>query len=118
MLVTVICFVADVPALFRETRRVLRRNGLLTIGFIDRGSELGQRYKSGEAASRFYEAARFYSSANVAALLRNADFTELRFCQTLFEPDNGSGVYDVRDGYGADGFVVVCAKNTTGPETT
>ena len=66
LLVTVICFVADVPTLLRETRRVLRGNGLLIIGFIDRGSELGQRYASRKAASTFYQAARFYSSKEVA----------------------------------------------------
>jgi len=113
LLVTVICFVSDVPTLLREARRVLRRDGVLIIGFIDRASELGQRYESRKAASRFYQAARFYSSPEVSTFIQDAGFTELRFCQTLFEPDDGTPtVYDVREGYGAGGFVVVSARNT------
>jgi ubiquinone/menaquinone biosynthesis C-methylase UbiE len=112
LLVTVICFVADVPTLLRETRRVPRRDGLLTIGFIDRGSDLGKRYESRKAVSRFYRAARFYSAAEVAAFIQNAGFSEQRFCQTLFERDNDSSVYDVREGYGTGGFVVVSARLT------
>ena len=50
--------------------------------------------------------------------MQDAGFTELRFCQTLFEPDDGSSIYDVREGYGAGGFVVVSAKNTTGAVST
>jgi SAM-dependent methyltransferase len=113
LLVTVICFVPDVPMLLRETRRVLRRNGLLIIGFIDRVSELGQRYESRKFTSTFYQAARFYLSKEVAIFIQDAGFTELRFCQTLFEPDDGTpSFYDIREGYGAGGFVVVSAKNT------
>jgi hypothetical protein len=97
----------------REARRVLRRDGLLIIGFIDRGSELGQRYESRKATSRFYQAARFYSSKEVAASIRNAGFTELRFCQTLFSAadEDTPSVYNVREGYGAGGFVVVSARH-------
>ena len=90
------------------------------IGFIDRGSELGQRYESRKAASRFYRAARFYSSAEVAAFIQDAGFTELRFCQTLFgmPDDDAPSAYEVRDGYGAGGFVVDNARNTAEAATT
>lgn len=87
---------------------------MLIIGFIDRGSELGQRYEARRATSTFYETARFCSCTEVVAFIQDAGFTELWFCQTLFEPDDGTpSVYDVREGYGAGGFVVVRAKSTS-----
>ena len=46
LLVTVICFVDDVPALLRELNRVLKSGGHLVIGFINRDSRLGQLYES------------------------------------------------------------------------
>lgn len=61
LLVTVICFVDDVPALFRETRRVLQSGGHLVLGFIDRDSPLGRSYEARKETNRFYRAAHFYS---------------------------------------------------------
>jgi SAM-dependent methyltransferase len=110
LLVTVICFVADVPALLREARRILRRDGSLTIAFINRDSALGRRYKSRQARSEFYRGARFYSPAEVATFIRNAGFTQPRFCRTLLGPREGANELEVRDGYGTGGFVVASAR--------
>jgi SAM-dependent methyltransferase len=114
LLVTVLCFVDDVPTLFRELRRVLKRGGHLIIGFINRNSELGRMYERRKEASMFYRDARFYSVAEVADWVKEAGFGSLRFCQTLFsDPSEVSIKYlEVRDGYRDGAFVVLCTRNT------
>ena len=114
LLVTVICFVDDVPTLFRELRRVLKRDGQLIIGFINRNSERGRSYESRKEASMFYREARFYSVEDVAEWVKEAGFHALQFCQTLFgDPSEfpARGL-EVHEGYSDGAFVVLCARNT------
>ena len=114
LLVTVICFVDDVPTLFRELRRVLKTDGQLIIGFINRNSELGRMYERRKEASMFYRDARFYSVEEVARWVEEAGFVSLRFCQTLFSDPSEVSIKDleVRDGSSDGAFVVLCARNT------
>jgi len=112
LLVTVICFVDDVPILLRELSRVLRRKGRLVIGFINRNSELGRSYEQRKEASAFYRGAHFYTVEEVAAWVREAGFGSLQFCQTLcgnldeLEPKK----LQVRDGSHDGAFVVLKAE--------
>jgi len=114
LLVTVICFVDDVPTLFRELRRVLKRDGQLIIGFINRDSERGRSYESRKEARLFYRAARFYSVAEVADWVKKAGFGSLRFCETLFDgpTEFSARGLEVREGYSNGAFVVLCTRNT------
>ena len=114
LLVTVICFVDDVPTLFRELRRVLKRDGQLIIGFINRNSELGSLYEQRKEASMFYRDARFYSIKEVASWVEEAGFGSLRFCETLFDgpTEFSARGLEVREGYSNGAFVVLCARNT------
>jgi ubiquinone/menaquinone biosynthesis C-methylase UbiE len=112
LLVTVICFVDDVPILFRELRRVLKRDGQLIIGFINRDSELGRSYESRKEAHLFYRDARFYSVEEVADWVKEAGFGSLRFCQTLFgaPPELSLMDLEVHDGYSTGAFVVLSGQ--------
>jgi SAM-dependent methyltransferase len=112
LLVTVICFVDDVPTLLRELNRVLKQGGLLVIGFINRNSELGRLYASRKEASAFYRDARFYPVEEVADWVQEAGFRSLRFCETLLgDPEElGARSLEVRDGYGNGAFVVLNAR--------
>jgi len=114
LLVTVICFVDDVPTLLRELGRVLKPMGQLIIGFINRDSERGRSYESRKEASMFYREARFYSVAEVADWVKEAGFGSLRFCETLVGgPTEFSGRgLEVREGYRDGAFVVLCTRNT------
>jgi SAM-dependent methyltransferase len=114
LLVTVICFVDDVPTLFRELRRVLKRDGQLIIGFINRDSERGRSYESRKDASLFYREARFYSVAEVADWVKEAGFGSLRFCETLFggPTEFSARGLEVREGYRDGAFVVLSTRNT------
>jgi SAM-dependent methyltransferase len=114
LLVTVICFVDDVPTLFRELRRVLKTDGQLVIGFINRNSELGRLYERRKEASMFYRDARFYSVAEVADWVKEAGFGSLRFCETVFggPTEFSARGLEVREGYSDGAFVVLCTRNT------
>jgi SAM-dependent methyltransferase len=112
LLVTVICFVDDVPTLLRELGRVLKQGGWLVVGFINLNSELGRRYESRKEASAFYRNARFYSVEEVADWVKRAGFDAIQFCQTLFD---GSSEFlprglEVREGYDEGAFVVLFAQ--------
>lgn len=114
LLVTVICFVDDVPILLQELRRVLKPSGHLIIGFINRNSTLGRLYESRKETSAFYRDARFYSVEDVARWVQDAGFGSLRFCETLFGDAEQLELSDmeVRDGYGNGAFVVLGAQKT------
>lgn len=108
--VTTICFVNDIRAMRREARRVIRPDGCLILGFVDRGSELGRRYLDAPAGSTFYHKAAFYSAYEVEQLLRESGFPSQEWVQTLSAPlPDIVEIEPFRWGYGENAFVVVKA---------
>ncbi|MEX1241077.1 MAG: class I SAM-dependent methyltransferase, partial [Cyclobacteriaceae bacterium] len=81
-----ISYFEDLHIAFREANRVLKQNGALVIGFIDRNSPIGQHYESHKPQSTFYKLANFYTVDKVVSELSGAGFKHFKFCQTLFEP--------------------------------
>ena len=45
LMITTICFLNDIKNAFREAYRVLKPDGCLIIGFIDKDSPLGKLYQ-------------------------------------------------------------------------
>jgi SAM-dependent methyltransferase len=108
VMVTVVCFLDDLSLAFREACRILRPNGTLVIGFIDRESELGRQYSQKMNQSRFYRDATFYSVSELEALLTKAGFSNFAYRQTVV-PGEATDL-TVRDGHGSGGFVVIRAQ--------
>lgn len=81
LMMTVICFVDDPGALFREAARVLVPGGALIIGFIERSGEIEKMYRNEKTKGRFLRYARFWTADEVTRLLENAGLTSVRVAQ-------------------------------------
>jgi len=110
LMVTTICFLDDVEAAFKEAYRVLRPEGKLIIGFVDKESTLGRTYQGRKEHSLFYKEATFYSVEEVLVWLKKVGFKDFEFYQTLFgDLKEIREVEPVKQGYGEGAFVVVSA---------
>ncbi len=106
--VTTICFVDDAGAMLREARRVIKPDGCLVVGFIDRESALGRKYLARQAENVFYREATFYSATEVERLRCDCGFPCQVWVQTLsgLLPETGE-IEPLRAGCGTGAFVVV-----------
>lgn len=111
LIVTTICFVDDERAMLAEAYRVLKPQGCLVIGFIDRESLLGQHYLTHQDENVFYRNAKFFSADAVEMLLEEARFKQLVWVQTLSKPlDEITEIEQVKTGHGEGAFIVVRAE--------
>jgi SAM-dependent methyltransferase len=81
LMMTVICFVDDMGALFREAGRVLVPGGIIITGFIERGGEIEKIYRDEKTKGRFLRYARFWTADEVTRLLEDAGFTRVKIAQ-------------------------------------
>jgi len=112
LMVTTICFVDDLAKSFQEAYRILKNDGFIVVGFVDKESELGKQYQLKREASKFYRNATFYSVKETIALLREASFTDVVIKQTVF-PGQTDKINLVEDGYGKGSFVIIKAIKQT-----
>jgi SAM-dependent methyltransferase len=116
LVVTTICFVDSAAGMLAEAHRVLKPDGRLVIGFIDRTSAMGREYLAHQAENVFYREATFYSADEVACLLHDSGFAVEAWGQTLAHSlAETREIQPLRSGHGACAFVVVRASRT-GPE--
>jgi SAM-dependent methyltransferase len=104
LIVTTICFVDDVAKSFREAFRILKPNGCLIVGFVDKQSDLGRQYLEKKEKSRFYKDAVFFSASQVLAHVKAAGFGRLETRQALI-PGKPPGI--ILKGFGRGAFVVI-----------
>jgi ubiquinone/menaquinone biosynthesis C-methylase UbiE len=111
LMVTTICFLDDVEAALKEAYRVIKGNGSLIIGFVDKNSSLGKLYLKHKNESVFYKSATFYSVDEVVCHLTKAGFGDFSFTQTIFHPLKEIGRSEpIKSGYGEGSFVVIRAR--------
>lgn len=108
LMVTTICFLDSIDISFREAFRVLKPEGYIIVGFIDKDGKLGKTYQKRRKKSTFYHHATFYSVAEVLDSLRKTYFKDVAIKQTILSFKTNE-INQVRNGYGKGGFVVIKA---------
>lgn len=111
LMVTTICFLDNTETALKEAYRVLRPNGSVIIGLIDKNSPLGKAYLRHRHESAFYKVATFYSVDEVVDYLKKTGFRDFGFSQTIFRPlKKITAIEPVKKGYGEGSFVVIRAR--------
>ena len=108
-IIITICFVKDPNKVLREVKRVLRKNGKIIIGIVDRDSFLGKHYQ--KKKSLFYKEANFFTTREITDLLKDTGFQKFSYYQTLYDlPAEIKSVQKPRKGFGQGGFIVISGK--------
>ncbi|MDP8216823.1 MAG: methyltransferase domain-containing protein [Candidatus Kaelpia imicola] len=104
-----LCFVKDPKRVLEEVKRVLKDNGKIIIGILDKNSFLGKFYQ--KKKSLFYKKASFFSTKDVTDLLDIVGFNKFDCYQTIFDlPDKIRSIEEPQKGFNRGGFVVVSAE--------
>jgi ubiquinone/menaquinone biosynthesis C-methylase UbiE len=110
VLFVTICHLNSAKSAFKEACRVLKPNGSIIIGFIDKDQKIGKAYEENRMRSTFFRYANFYSVIQVTKLLKEAGFKDIEYNQTLF--GNLEEIKEVqlpKKGFGEGSFVVIKA---------
>jgi ubiquinone/menaquinone biosynthesis C-methylase UbiE len=106
-----ICNFDELLPPFKEAFRVLKKEGDLIVGFLDKNSPIGLEYEKKKSESIFYKNATFYSVDKVLHELKLAGFRYFRVAQTLFHPiAEIQEVEQAQPGHGEGSFVVIKAS--------
>jgi SAM-dependent methyltransferase len=115
LLVTTVCFLDSPESAFLEVHRILKENGFIIVGIIDRNSNLGKKYEKNESKSKFYIDAKFFSVEEIKSKLKRTGFTNFEYVQAILPGDiDESSESMVKPGYGEGSFVVLRAQKDTG----
>ena len=77
LMMTVICFLDDVIAVFREVNRVIRPGGILVVGFIEKDGEIQRIYQHETTKGRFLQFAKFRTVGDVDYFFKEAGFAQV-----------------------------------------
>jgi len=111
LLVTADCFFEEPELAFKEVYRVLKEDGLIIIGLIDKDSALGKKYAENRNESKFYKDANFHSVKEIQKKLVKTNFGKFEYVQVILPADiNENGKTEVKPGYGDGSFVVLRAQ--------
>jgi SAM-dependent methyltransferase len=77
LMMTVICFLDNVEAVFCEVNRVLRPRGMLIVGFIEKDGEIYRRYQHEPIKGEFLRFAAYWTVEEVTQFFRDAGFPQV-----------------------------------------
>ena len=78
IMITTICFIDNLLQSFKEAFRVIKQDGFLIIGFVDRNSKFGMKYQKKSEKSKFYFNAKFYTIDEIVNALKKVGFVEFK----------------------------------------
>jgi len=108
LLVTTVCFLEEPEIAFKEVYRILKAEGIIIVGLIDKDSKLGKQYEEKKSESKFYINANFHSVLEIQKKLENAGFSNIECVQAILPADiNENYKPEVKLGYGEGSFVVL-----------
>ncbi|MCL4456448.1 MAG: class I SAM-dependent methyltransferase [Nitrospirae bacterium] len=107
-----ICFVDDPEKVLSEAQRVLKKDGGLIVGIINRESSWGELYMKKKAEGHpIYKHAKFYSIDEIIEMVERAGMAIDGYSSTLCQPPLEMP-YEVHSKLIKDaGFVCILAKN-------
>jgi len=104
-----LCFVKNSKKVIEEAARILKKNGRIIVGIVDKESFLGKFYLRKKSA--FYKQARFFSVTGLTDLLKKTGFVSFSYYQTIsILPNEMNSIERPKKGFGKGGFVVISAK--------
>jgi len=112
-IIVTICYVNDVNKTISEAYRVLKDNGLIIIGFINKDSQWGRLYiEKKKKGHLFYGPAKFYSFEEVKEVLIRNKFKVIKVVTTLYQspldsPKLENPVEGIKDNAG---FIIILAR--------
>ncbi len=110
LMVTTICFVDDPDRAIGEMARVIKKEGQLIFGLVDKDSPLGKEYQTHKAEDPFYRHATFLSTGELIDRLSRHGLSVLESFQTVFGSlGDISEPQEPRTGSGEGAFVVLVA---------
>ena len=111
VIVVTLCFVKEPLKVLKEARRVLKKEGKIIVGIIDKNSFLGRFYQ--KKRSIFYRDAHFFSVKELINLLKSTGFRRFSCYQTIFRfPEQMSSIEKPQRAFGKGGFVAISARTT------
>ena len=107
-IIITLCFVKNPTKVIEEAKRIIKKNGRIIIGIVDKETFLGKFYQRKKSA--FYKQAKLFSVKEVVDLLKQAGFVSFAYYQTISVlPERMSLIETPRKGFGRAGFVVISA---------
>ena len=108
LMVTTICFLDDIEKALNESYRIIKADGCIIVGFVDKKSLIGKQYQKNKNQSLFYSEADFFSADEVLFYLQQAGFRDFSFYQTIHKPlKNIKKIEPIEHGYGDASFVII-----------
>ena len=110
ILMVTICHLDNVQEAIKEAYRVLKHDGCLILGFLDKNGVIAKEYMERKLKSTFYRHAVFYTVSHIQKMISHAGFRNIKYNQTLFGAlGDIEAEQKPKEGYGEGSFVVVSA---------